>query len=284
MNTKYILSDRVMFSPAENKLTPLGPRGSEVILHAPVSRFLLLLLQRHGAIVLQDEIYREVWEKLGQRVAPNTLYQNVSLLRKALKKAGVVTLTIRTYPKAGFSFKGPIQIYEESDDLYEDDSLPVTNKTDSEVITAPDILRTEEQAKSEGLEDNQRGQTGRQINTAVILRAIIILLVATLCFVMFIVPSSTDEKFTAEQEIVARVNGCPVYVDRGNKKVELSKILAYLREKEVRCVEHEFLYLTKTPNQEDVMVMTCNSDDQDLKCARIMKLPLYLTPKPKPNK
>lgn len=277
MSTKYILNDRVLFLPAENKLTPLGGRGSEVVLHAPVSRILLLLVIKQGAVVLQNEIFHEVWEKLGQRVAPSTLYQNVSLLRKALKKSGVVTLTIKTYPKEGFSYKGSVQVLDDSDESENTEE----NKSNSAPAAETVDIKSAKPTKNTSVEVNQKAKIKRNINITTFPRAAILTLIIALSFGFFNLPSSTDEKFTAEQEIVARVNGCPVYVDRGNRKVELSRILVYLRERGLKCIEHEFLYLIKNPNQEDVMVMTCNSDERDFKCTRTLKLPLYLTPKPK---
>jgi len=282
MTKKFIINDRVKFIPTENKLVPLGVRGKEVILHTPVSRFLLLLVSGAGRVISQQEIYLEVWEKYGQRVTPNTLYQNVSLLRRGLKTAGITTITIKTHPKSGFSFFGEIQEYEEDDGQVKKESAEI------QVTPSGDIVedKVAENQSNTSLPSADTGQRKKKrsfytIKIRPFWRAVLIFS-AIAVFLMILTPSSTDEHFTSEQNLVARVNGCPVYVDRGNSKVGIAKIMEYLREHNVSCKDHGFLYMTKAPNVNQVIIMNCNSADDDFNCALLMKLPSYLTPDPKP--
>lgn len=92
-------------------LRPLGKHGGETLLNVPVGRCLLLLLQNAGAVVSQQEFFVEVWEKQGQYVTANTFYQNISILRKALKTAGLDENVIRTVPKQGIRFTGTVEGY-----------------------------------------------------------------------------------------------------------------------------------------------------------------------------
>ncbi|GMQ39853.1 winged helix-turn-helix domain-containing protein [Enterobacter asburiae] len=275
MNNKYIINERVLFKPEESKLKPLGARGREVVLNVPSSRILYLLLSKNGAVVTQDEIYTEVWEKYGQRVTPNALYQNVSLLRKALKSAGIVTLTIKTHPKSGFSYHGDIQVYEDESELprkkWTDEPDLSRDLQQSQSIDEAEFSQTNNEEKKEAV-----SPSGKMTYWPVLRFTFFFVFITTVFLVLL--PSSSDEHFTSEQNIVARVNGCPVYVDRGNRKVSLSKILVYLREKKIRCQEHDFLYMTKAPNKNEVIVMSCNSDEDDFKCRLLLKLPDYLTP------
>ncbi|QLY00845.1 MULTISPECIES: winged helix-turn-helix domain-containing protein [Enterobacter] len=276
---KFILHDRVIFSPEDNKLTPLGARGRDVVLHVPVSRILFLLLSKAGSIVSQEDIYKEVWENYGQKVTPNTLYQNVSLLRKALKTAGLIAVTIKTHPKSGFSFFGKVELSEEDD------------ARDDQTLTNPFQSREADIAGPEGsdrLNDNfseihtqslpPRGllsECTRRYWPVLMTVALLALLCVSL---VWLLPSGKDTEFTVEQKIVGRVNNCPVYIDRGNHKVDLTKIMAYLREKGTSCIEHDFLYLTKAPYVNQVIVMSCRSTDEVLNCHLLMKLPSYLIP------
>jgi DNA-binding winged-HTH domains len=281
MSKKFIINDRVKFIPSENKLVPLGMRGKEVILHTPVNRFLLLLVSGTGRVISQEEIYREVWEKYGQRVTPNTLYQNVSLLRRGLKTAGITTLTIKTHPKSGFSFFGDIQEFEE------DDGQPKVETAERQDLPSAEVAQINA-AKSETSTPLPHVDSGRRkkkraahiLNLRPTLRVVLIFLVIAV-FLMILTPSSTDEHFTSEQNLVARVNGCPVYVDRGNSKVGLTKIIEYLREHDVSCREHGFLYMTKAPGVNQVIIMRCSSADEDFNCGLLMRLPSYLTPEPR---
>ncbi len=265
MKRYFIINDKVRFNPAENKLIPLGLRGREVLLHSPVSRFLFLLASRAGNVISQEEIYNEVWEKYGQKVTPNTLYQNVSLLRRGLKTAGISTLTIKTHPKSGFSIFAEVQVFEDDDETIDAEKKDVQKGASAELQ-----ISTEDGAPVTSL------PTGKQTDQRKVKRPtrlirfrptfrLVMPVFAIIAFFMILTPSGTDEHFTPEQKLVARVNGCPVYVDRGNSKVSLDKILQYLREKEVNCREHEFLYLAKAPNVNQIIIMNCNSADDDFK-------------------
>lgn len=280
MNKKFIINDRIEFNPADNKLIPLGVRGREVILHSPVSRFLLLLISREGNIITQEEIYREVWEKYGQRVTPNTLYQNVSLLRKGLKTAGITSLIIKTHPKSGFSFYGHVQAFE-NEELTANNETEIFSGITVEPVTklTQDTKEEKKQNRVATVQNSERKRTRMKAYITLIRFGFIFSVISVLFLVLM--PSSTDEHFTLEQNLVARVNGCPVYVDRGNRKVDLSKILQYLGEKDISCREHDFLYMTKAPNVSRVIIMSCNSASEDIKCSLLIKLPAYLTPEPK---
>lgn len=55
----------------------------------------------------------EVWRKHGMEVTVNTLYQNISILRKTLKRVGIEENIIITVPKKGITLTA--QIEERSD-------------------------------------------------------------------------------------------------------------------------------------------------------------------------
>ncbi len=78
-----------------------------VVLTGPAARCLLLLLEASPDIVLQQEFFKRVWEVEGMRVPTNTLYQNISIVRRGLRAVGESDETfIVTIPRKGF------QIYE----------------------------------------------------------------------------------------------------------------------------------------------------------------------------
>ncbi|STQ07854.1 putative transcriptional regulatory protein [Enterobacter cloacae] len=51
-----------------------------------------------------------VWQRRGMMVSPNTYYQNISILRKGLKKAGFETDPIVTIPRIGLTLASDTQI------------------------------------------------------------------------------------------------------------------------------------------------------------------------------
>ncbi|WP_431223679.1 winged helix-turn-helix domain-containing protein [Serratia sp. L9] len=115
MKKKAIINDAILYIFEEHRLCPLRVRGKESILNVPASRCLQLLLERPGIVISQSEFFNEVWQKNGQYVTANTLYQNISLLRKGMREAGLTKNVIRTIPKVGVVFSGTVEILEEGD-------------------------------------------------------------------------------------------------------------------------------------------------------------------------
>lgn len=109
INSKLLLNKKVYFFSEENLLRPVANTGVETHLNVPASRCLLLLLQNSGNVVSQKTFYAEVWEKHGQYVTPNTFYQNILILRKSLKIAGIEEKVIITIPKEGLKFTGKVE-------------------------------------------------------------------------------------------------------------------------------------------------------------------------------
>ncbi|MEB6622473.1 winged helix-turn-helix domain-containing protein [Enterobacter roggenkampii] len=286
MIKKFIVNDKVIFIPDENRLSPLGTRGPEVILNAPVSRFLFLLLVKNGSVAPQDEILREVWEKHGQLVTLNTLYQNVSLLRKALKKAGVITTSIRTHPKVGFSFRGKIQVIEQDDIPVpgNDKSVPssiehLSQETIKQIPHEQTTFPEDEIYASASGAYPLKTSSPQGKKHSLLFISLLCVAVAAATFWVASGPSS-DKHFTVEHQIVARINQCPLYVDKGNSKTDLSRIISYLKDGGITCAPDEFLYLTRNLHREDLLLFTCSpGTDEELKCVASRKLPAYLYPK-----
>ena len=91
MHKYYIINGIVEFHPAASTLRDLNNPEQVVVLNSPAGRCLLLLIERAGSIVTQQECMDIVWQRRGMMVSPNTYYQNISILRKGLKKAGFET-------------------------------------------------------------------------------------------------------------------------------------------------------------------------------------------------
>ncbi|QCT18388.1 transcriptional regulator [Jejubacter calystegiae] len=110
MHNHYIINSKVEFRPAVSTLKPLDGHGSEVELNSPAARCLLLLIHKQGEIIGQQEFMDEVWGKNGIHVTSNTYYQNISILRKALKKAGIDDEIIVTIPRVGLTLASETQV------------------------------------------------------------------------------------------------------------------------------------------------------------------------------
>lgn len=110
MHKYYIINGVVEFHPAASTLRDLNNPEQVVVLNSPAGRCLLLLIERAGSIVTQQECMDIVWQRRGMMVSPNTYYQNISILRKGLKKVGFETDPIITIPRIGLTLASDTQI------------------------------------------------------------------------------------------------------------------------------------------------------------------------------
>ncbi|HBW7904482.1 winged helix-turn-helix domain-containing protein [Klebsiella pneumoniae] len=99
----YIINDEVIFNMDVNELQPVAGKDHEAItLNTPTARCLQLLLESNGNIISRDEFLSAVWEERGVVVSQNTFYQNISLLRKSLLRAGLTQDVVVTVRQRGF--------------------------------------------------------------------------------------------------------------------------------------------------------------------------------------
>ncbi|HKS35496.1 MAG TPA: winged helix-turn-helix domain-containing protein [Enterobacteriaceae bacterium] len=110
MHKHYIINGSVEFHPAASTLRDLNHPDCVVVLNSPAGRCLLLLIERAGSIVTQQEFLESVWLQRGMLVSSNTYYQNISILRKGLKKIGFATDPIVTVPRIGLTLSSEMQI------------------------------------------------------------------------------------------------------------------------------------------------------------------------------
>lgn len=136
MKDKLLIDKSVVFHPDTCRLVPVGGKGTENTLNIPSCRCLHLLLQRQGELITQHELIKEVWGKKGQYATANTFYQSISLLRRALKTAGLHGRVIQTIPKEGIRFCRTVTLSK-----VHTPELTNTKGKDSETISAPENRR-----------------------------------------------------------------------------------------------------------------------------------------------
>jgi DNA-binding winged helix-turn-helix (wHTH) protein len=110
----YCINNDVIFDPLNHTLTAskFYPE-KDTKLNQPTSRCLALLIERRGSIITQEDFMNEVWRKHGMEVTVNTLYQNISILRKTLKRVGIDENIIITVPKKGITFSAQVEVLDE---------------------------------------------------------------------------------------------------------------------------------------------------------------------------
>lgn len=112
-----IINDAVIFNVNDSELIPLIKNEEAILLNIPTARCLQLLVERQGHVVSREDFLEHVWGAKGIVVSHNTFYQNISLLRKSLKKAGLQEDIVVTVRRKGFTLSSDvvIKIIEKSD-------------------------------------------------------------------------------------------------------------------------------------------------------------------------
>ncbi|RDL18877.1 winged helix-turn-helix domain-containing protein [Serratia fonticola] len=272
MKNKYVINDTVLYTADEHRLTPLGRRGKETLLNAPVNRCLLLLLQNPGDVIRQETILAEVWEKHGQYVTMNTLYQNILLLRRGLREAGVIISAIKTIPKVGVKFTGKVQLVEEEDNTHANgkpniaaEEVPVISDMKDEATTINSEVPVE---IKRSLENASRrpliGFLKENMGIRFFLPATFFIILASL----FTIGPAESVLFFATHDRIAVLDQCSIYVDKGDRTINADEIKDFMGNINLKCNSGEFLYITRVPSRENIRVFYCRTEsDDDIDCS-----------------
>lgn len=136
---KQIIIDKtVVYEPLTHSLYIIGNKSTQIVLAIPASLCFFVLLDNHGKIVTHNGLLSSVWQSRGMEVSPNTVYQNISILRKSLVSLGLTGEIITTVPKRGFVISENILI-ENIDDEKPIESLKIKNEK-----LSPEVVKDEE--------------------------------------------------------------------------------------------------------------------------------------------
>ncbi|TKU34534.1 winged helix-turn-helix domain-containing protein [Citrobacter sp. wls718] len=107
----WIINDNIKFYPDKNQLVSVSNPDLSAMLTAPASRCLVLLLESFPNIVPQKDFFTFVWAEDGMLVPANTLYQNISIVRRGLRTTGETNDTlVSTVPRKGFQIDSSVKV------------------------------------------------------------------------------------------------------------------------------------------------------------------------------
>ncbi|EMB0566668.1 transcriptional regulator, partial [Escherichia coli] len=128
----WIINDNIEFWPEHRKLISVHNADLNVVLTTPASRCLSLLLEAFPDVVAQQDFFTRVWEEEGMRVPTNTLYQNISIIRRGFRAVGDTTHSlIATVPRRGFKIHNDINIQNHA----------INSSTDAHTHNAPPAVK-----------------------------------------------------------------------------------------------------------------------------------------------
>lgn len=186
----YIINDEVIFNMDVNELQPVAGKDHEAItLNTPTARCLQLLLESNGNIISRDEFLSAVWKERGVVVSQNTFYQNISLLRKSLLRAGLTQDVVVTVRQRGFVIATGTVIRQVTLQNEFNSAQPLSTDASMRIINDKYIARIDDAEVQNSVWKTFRinGLTSRQLSwwTFIIVAIMAIINIIFLCFKYF---------------------------------------------------------------------------------------------------
>ncbi|MBK4716860.1 MULTISPECIES: winged helix-turn-helix domain-containing protein [Tenebrionibacter/Tenebrionicola group] len=227
----FTINGLIVFDSTKNILQHSNSDDeAEIKINQPASRCLFLLIQNSGKVIDQQTLIDEVWRKNGMEVTLNTLYQNISILRKALKSIGLSDNVIITVPKKGIMLHHALKIERA-------ESFPLNpSVAEASASVTPNVA------------SGQRKRAG--LGQYKLLSLIALLLTGLISgYVYNMVKVKKADNF----QYLASSGGCNIYIKQSrNKNIahELKKLSGLLE-----CNRYPYVYLSFPHNAQSAIIM-----------------------------
>lgn len=256
MHKHYIINRVVEFHPATGTLREISRPDHVVMLNSPAGRCLLLLIERFGNIVTQQEFLEIVWKQRGMLVSSSAYYQNISILRKGLKKIGFEVDPIVTIPRIGLTLASDVEI-----DILEEQSKPET--TEAELSVSPigfhsstSIGKKEEDSVADSI--NNRRKISFTLHAYWL--SIMLFSLSILSGIGLIIYSNAkDEQFSDSYMFAASSGKCRVYLSSDiQTQAGRGKALTYVPQFADDCSTYPWVYVATYDMLPRVSVIRCD--------------------------
>ena len=263
----WIINDNIEFRPGEKKLISANNPEMNVTLTTPASRCLQLLLEASPEVVLQQDFFKKVWEEEGMLVPTNTLYQNISIIRRGLRAVGETDRRlIATIPRKGFQIDSNVKISRQT----ETEAMPA-HITNSDNDAALPVYLPGENALSDTSADEKTSapfatQPSKQQNVwqpGWILSALILFIffVAGIFIMHFIWHLNNEPDFFDSYALVTKENGCHFYSkdDAHDNDSLFQKNKALIKKSGLSCQHYPWIYFPTTKTSPTLAALVCKN-------------------------
>ena len=279
----WIINDKIRFIPEEKKLISLAKPELHVVLTRPASRCLELLLEASPDMVSQNDIFEKVWRDNAKTTPLNTLYQNISIIRRGLNEASETSESyITTVPRKGFRISSSINVVRESDEN--------SGISEGEInsLYLPEAIDNTEEATRE--EDNALVENtatpvtldplppvkkkNRRLQWALIPTG-----GAVLCVALYILASKmvhySEPDFFSDYDIVREVDGCHFHSknDDINSYGNFSKFIKIVKDSKVNCEKYPWIYFLSSRTIPTLNAVACKkpfNDEKNRDCTTLI--------------
>ncbi len=265
MHNHYIINSKVEFHPAASTLKNLDDHGMEFKLNSPAARCLLLLINKRDEIMVQQDFMDEVWGKNGIHVTSNTYYQNISILRKTLKKAGIDEEIVVTIPRIGLTLASDTKIECKGPESKPSAEQPAEVRRIKE--NADNNIRNSiQEISSEKIQPAIIGASPPFTETSTrffhltncIFYGILCLVVSVLFF--WLAQHHTQKNYYPNYQFIYQGKGCRIYAYNPLKTQSFRrKIIDWGMKFTADCAVHPYIYINKYEIFPRVSVIRCDT-------------------------
>lgn len=234
----FLINDVLEFEPERRRLKRVDDDAfPEIKLNTPTSECLYLILSKNNQIITQDEFFKNVWESNGEYVSLNTLYQNISILRKSFKELGVDEEIITTIAKKGFKLNSDIRI-------------SVLEKKLDRISDSVDNSKKQKEYRF------SHGTLGLAVLSIIFVSLLITIYYQSARFFSYN-PKEIDYGYSE----TARVSDCHIYtfnINRKKEKLDIGVISNLIKEYPIDCSKNGHLYVNWQEYSNYYSVISCN--------------------------
>lgn len=259
----WIINDNIEFRPDSKKLISVTNPEINVVLTTPASRCLLLLLEASPDVVTQQEFFKKVWEDEGMLVPANTLYQNISIVRRGLRAVGETDqILVATVPRKGFQIDKSVRITrvaaaqatEATDTLQGEDELDVEYDTDA----GPELTPEETALPARTVTVSQRSRLPFFVGIIAMLAAFFIGAIGTNVVWHF----NDTKPFFAGYTFVEQDKGCHFYTtdDSHDNKNSYARFKALILGSGLDCEKYPWVYFPLSQTSPGLAVLVCRKN------------------------
>lgn len=258
----WIINDNIEFRPDRKKLISVSNPELNVVLTTPASRCLLLLLEASPDVVTQQEFFKKVWEDEGMLVPANTLYQNISIVRRGLRAVGETDrILVATVPRKGFQIDKSVKITRIAANqtpetapptLTGEDELDVEYKADASPEFTPAV------SAEPALQASPATRVPRVVSALIIAAAFLIGVTA----VHFFWHVTDTKPFFRDYTFVEEDQGCRFYTkdDSHDSGSNFTRFKTLVLNSGLNCKKYPWVYFPVSKTSPGLSVFVCRKD------------------------
>ncbi|MEG2734519.1 MAG: winged helix-turn-helix domain-containing protein [Hafnia sp.] len=269
-NDYYLIMDEVKFYPFKNLLHSITD-NEDLQLFSTASRCFEMLLKHQGEVISQRNMMLYAWTEHGLTVSPNTFYQNISSLRKALSKFLPDNKIIMTIKRTGLVIPNDISvkvINDNSDNLEQSsDNFPFKQDIVSEIYIKTDIDAKEN--IKENIKSREYKRYSMKVCLVCFLSIIYVLFISTFLYKSYL--ANEYDKYISQHPFKSYIeyskpsDDCTIYVNRNAGKIDPSN--RFLKIDADGCRGYETVYVTLYEGSMRTSAMYCSTlKHQNLSC------------------